>query len=78
MKPEKTGWVDHVVTPAGGLAVMVAEDAIDRYVITRLESRTSNGFVRALVRVGLNPSRALSALAQGRVPWERLNRRVER
>lgn len=71
LRPEKTGWVDHVMTPAGGLALMVAEDALDRYVIARIESRTGNAFLRALARVALNPSRALSAAAQGRAPWDR-------
>jgi len=78
LRPEKTGWVDHVVTPAGGLALMVAEDALDRYVITKVDRLTTSGFVRAVVRVALNPSRALSAAAQGRAPWARVNRRPER
>jgi hypothetical protein len=77
-RPEKTGWVDHVVTPAGGFALMVAEDALDRYVIRRVDAATSNGFVRGVVRVALNPSRALSAVAQGHRPWDRGSRRPER
>jgi hypothetical protein len=78
LRPEKTGWVDHVVTPAGALAFMVAEDALDRYVITRIESRTENAFLRALARVALNPSRALSMSVQGRRPWDRVVRPLER
>jgi hypothetical protein len=66
-----TGWVDHVVTPAGALAFMVAEDALDRYLLVRIESWTGNRFLRAAARVALNPSRALSNGAQGRVPWSR-------
>ena len=30
LRPNTTGWVDHIVTPAGALALMVAEDALDR------------------------------------------------
>ena len=76
LRPEKTGWVDHVVTPAGGLAFMVAEDALDRYVIAKIDAGTRNRFVRALARVVLNPSRALSTAAQGRAPWDRASRRL--
>lgn len=71
MRPNTTGWVDHVVTPVGALSFMVAEDALDRYLITRIESWTSNGVIRAAARIALNPSRSLSNLAQGRVPWSR-------
>jgi hypothetical protein len=60
-----------VVTPAGALAFMVAEDALDRYLLVRIESWTGNRFLRAAARVALNPSRALSNGAQGRVPWSR-------
>ena len=42
LRPLTTGWVDHVVTPAGALGIMVAEDALDRYLIARIESWTGN------------------------------------
>ncbi len=42
MHPGTTGWVDHVVTPAGTLGSLVAEDVVDRYVMTRIESWTGN------------------------------------
>jgi hypothetical protein len=71
LHPNTTGWVDHIVTPAGALAFMVAEDALDRYLITRIESWTRNSVIRAAARIGLNPSRALSNAAQGRTPWSR-------
>ena len=66
-----TGWVDHAVTPAGALAFIVAEDALDRYLIVRIESWTGNRVVRAVVRMLFNPSRTLSNLAQGRSGWYR-------
>jgi hypothetical protein len=69
-----TGWVDHVVTPAGALAFMVVEDAVDRYLIVKIESMTRNRFLRALARTALNPSRTMSNTAQGRVPWARAGR----
>lgn len=71
MRPNTTGWVDHIVTPAGALGFMVAEDAIDRYLIVRIESWTGNRLIRALARTALNPSRTLSNAAQGRSPWSR-------
>jgi hypothetical protein len=66
-----TGWVDHAVTPAGALAFMLVEDALDRHLVTRIESWTGNRLVRVLSRMALNPSRTLSNVAQGRSPWFR-------
>lgn len=74
LRPGTTGWVDHIVTPAGALGFMVAEDALDRYVITHVESWTRNRLVRAIVRTVFNPSRALSNIAQGRTLWHRPGR----
>lgn len=71
LRPNTTGWVDHVVTPAGALGFMVAEDALDRYLIVKIESWTGNRLLRALARMALNPSRTLSNAAQGRAPWSR-------
>jgi hypothetical protein len=77
LHPNTTGWVDHVVTPAGALAFMVAEDALDRYVVTRIESWTRNPIIRAVARIGLNPGRTLSNGVQGREPWCRAVRPFE-
>ncbi len=74
LRPSTRGWVDHVVTPAGALGIMVAEDVLDRYFIVRIESWTGNPLLRAIARIGLNPSRALSNSVQGRMPWSRLVR----
>jgi hypothetical protein len=71
LRPNTTGWMDHVVTPAGALGFMVAEDALDRYLIVRIESWTGNRLLRALARMALNPSRTLSNTAQGRAPCAR-------
>jgi hypothetical protein len=71
LRPETTGCVDHVVTPVGALGFMVAEDALDRYFITKVEAWTKNRVVRVLARTSLNPSRTLSNAAQGRAPWFR-------
>ena len=65
------GWVDHVATPLGALGFIAAEDALDRYLITRIELWTRNRVLRAVSRTVLNPSPTLSNAAQGRAPWYR-------
>lgn len=71
LRPNTTGWVDHVMTPAGALAFMVAEDALDRFLARKFEAWTRNWLLRVLARMALNPSRTLSNTAQGRAPWAR-------
>jgi hypothetical protein len=50
LRPNTTGWVDHVVTPTGALGFIVAEDVLDRYLILRIEAWTRNRFLRAAAR----------------------------
>jgi hypothetical protein len=68
------GFADHVITPAVGMAWMIGEDAVDRYLIKRIEAATANPYVRFLVRSGLNPTRSFANVLQGRVPWNRETR----
>jgi len=65
------GFVDHVVTPVIGLGWLVAEDALDKFVVKRIEAHTSNVYVRFLARSWLNPSRSYANLMGFRRPWER-------
>ncbi|MGE5646606.1 MAG: hypothetical protein ACM336_12525 [Acidobacteriota bacterium] len=65
------GFVDHVVTPAIGLGWMVGEDALDKYVIKRLEARTESTSLRILLRAGLNPTRSFANVLAGKAPWHR-------
>jgi len=74
LRPNTTGWVDHVVTPVGALGFVVAEDALDRYFVRWVEGKTRNRVWRASLRMLFNPSRTLSNTAQGRVPWHRPTR----
>jgi hypothetical protein len=76
MRPETTGWVDYVVTPIGALGFLVAEDALDRYVVKWVEERTYNQFVRAAVRLLCGPSQLVANLAMGRLPWHRDTRSI--
>jgi hypothetical protein len=69
--PGTAGLVDHVMTPTGGLAMMVGEDAVDRFVIGTWEQRTRSDNVRRLLRVAFNPSRSIANLLRGKAPWHR-------
>lgn len=74
MRPETTGWVDHVVTPVAGLGLMVAEDAVDQFFLKWAESRVRNRFYRASMRMAFNPGRTLGNLATNQAPWYRKTR----
>ena len=65
------GAVDLVVTPVAGLGWMVTEDALDKYVIRRLEQKSQNRSLRALARSALNPSRSFANLLRRKAPWHR-------
>jgi hypothetical protein len=78
MNPATTGWVDHVVTPAGAFGLLVAEDALDRYFVQWVERHVGNRVVRATLRVAFNPSRALANAAELRAPWQRADRPLGR
>jgi hypothetical protein len=65
------GLVDHVVTPAIGLGWMIAEDALDRYLVRWVERKTQHPWVRILVRGGANPSRSFANVFAGKAPWAR-------
>lgn len=67
----KQTYVDIVMTPTGGLGLLVAEDALDRYVIEKLERRTNKAYVRILSRMALNPSRTAANLLRFKKPWYR-------
>ena len=68
------GFVDFVITPTVGMAWMLGEDVIDRYVIMPLEARIASGNARALLRGGLNPARAFANAMRLKAPWYRDNR----
>jgi hypothetical protein len=76
MRPETTGWVDYVVTPVGAFGLIVAEDALDRYVVQWAERRVRNRLLRIGMRFAANPGRTMANTASGRVPWHRDGRPV--
>lgn len=65
------GMVDHVVTPVIGMGWQVAEDAIDRFFVQKIENRFENVWIRMMTRAWLNPSRSMANLLRGDVPWHR-------
>jgi hypothetical protein len=60
--------------PAGGFALMIVEDALDRFVVKKLEGRVRSPIVRATPRLIFNPSRSTANVAALRAPWFRQDR----
>lgn len=65
------GFVDLVVTPLAGTGWMVAEDALDLYLIQPLERLSKNSRYRLVIRSVLNPTRVVANAMRGKVPWHR-------
>lgn len=76
MRPETTGWVDYVITPVGALGLIVAEDALDRYLVQWAERRVRNPLLRIGIRFAANPGRTMANTASGRAPWHRDGRPI--
>ena len=71
---QKMALVDIVVTPALGAAWMAGEDALDRYVIERLEPKIDNTTFKILIRTFLNPTRSMANVVALEKPWKRHGR----
>lgn len=70
LKAGTMAYVDLVITPLFGVGMIVAEDAIDRYLIAKVEGRM--GVVKArILRTILNPNRSVANLIRLEVPWKR-------
>ncbi|HEX7313432.1 MAG TPA: hypothetical protein VF297_05900 [Pyrinomonadaceae bacterium] len=65
----KQTYVDIVMTPTAGIAFLVAEDTLDRFVIQRLEQRGK--YARIFARMLLNPTRTTANLLRLKKPWYR-------
>lgn len=63
-----TGWTDFIITPVMGLGWILAEDTIDRYIVTPIarEHRIIGG---RFLRSALEPTRSFAALFAGKFPW---------
>lgn len=65
-----TGWVDFVVTPTIGLGWIVLEDAVETKIVDRIaQGRHTLKF--NILRGTLTPSRSMSNLLAGKLPWYR-------
>jgi hypothetical protein len=71
--PGTMGYVDLVMTPTGGFGMMVAEDAFDHFVVSRLERRVNPPTMRFL-RMVFSPNRTLANVLRFKKPWRRDNR----
>jgi len=74
-KYSSMAYVDLVVTPIGGTGVLIAEDAIDKYILKKwLERRGNNKIKIKILRTILTPTTSIGNLLRGKVPWTRDNR----
>ena len=71
LKPptNNTGWTDFVITPLIGMAWVLGEDTIDKYIVTpvAVNHRILGG---RILRSALEPSRSFAAIFSGRYPWD--------
>jgi hypothetical protein len=72
----ETGWVELVTTPAGGMLWTIAEDTLDKHVITRLEHVSRNPIALTTYQL-LSPGRATANILRFRPPWYRDSRTVK-
>jgi hypothetical protein len=70
-----TGTVGLVVTPIGGWVWSMAEDMVDKHVIRRIETKSSNRLYLFSIQF-LNPCRGFSNLLRFKAPWYRDSRPV--
>ena len=68
------GLVDVVGSEVMGTGWMIGEDAIDRYIIKRIENKYRNSVIRGLARGGLNPIRSYANILRFKKPWYRDSR----
>ena len=65
-----------VITPTAGVGLSVLENAIDRYLIRRMEGKSGRSRLRKiLLRSTMNPNRTFANVLRMKVPWHRDNRR---
>lgn len=67
----KQTYIDIVVTPTVGTALLVSEDAIDRFVMQRIERASDNFYLRIFSRMLLSPTRVFANLLRFKPPWHR-------
>jgi hypothetical protein len=66
-----TGWTDFVMTPFGGVGMMIGEDAADKYITKRLEGHFHSRPVIDTIRILTNPTRSMANVFSFQRPWHR-------
>jgi len=67
----KQTYIDIVITPIGGTVMLISEDALDRFVMERIERSTDNFYVIIFSRMLLSPTRTIANLFRFKTPWYR-------
>lgn len=66
------GYVDIVVTPTAGTAILIAEDFVDRYLLKNfIEPRIQTKMIRRILRFLFTPTTGFANMLRWRVPWYR-------
>ncbi len=60
-----------VFTISGGTALMITEEALDRYLIKSIERRTDNFYIKIFSRMLFNPTRIFANILRFKEPWYR-------
>jgi hypothetical protein len=76
VRTNETGWVELVTTPVGGLGWTIAEDYLDKHVVTRLEDKSRNPILLTMANF-LTPARGFANILRFRPPWYRDSRIVK-
>ncbi len=72
----ETGWVELVTTPVGGFGWTIAEDYLDKHVVTKLEEKSRNPVLLTIYNF-LTPARGFANILRFRPPWYRDSRIVK-
>lgn len=75
--PRTQGYVDLVITPILGTALILEEDLVDRYLVGWVERKTQKHGWRAAARSFFNPCRSVANLLRFRAPWYRDARTID-
>jgi len=67
----KQTFIDLVITPVAGLGLLLAEDALDKYVIQMIERNSGSFYLKIATRVVLNPTRSVANLIRFKKLWHR-------
>jgi len=67
-------YVDLVVTPVLGTGWLIGEDMLDRFLIRKIEARTTNRFIRLMFRSWLTPGKSFANMMRGEWWWHRDDR----